>query len=295
MKIIQSKMRDIRQLLSSNAGPDRIADYTFRSAEEVDTYIKGLDQQVCATTASLNKIEKLFATETSAVKRTRVISKVVGMTAPVQGVNKDKLRTNYALLADLQHKLEILQSLEVTISHNFRADKSVLAKNVIALRGKIQTQRDRALNGLESMAQNKEPVELKAVVKAAVNDFRAQMKDKFQTLCDYTYVTTLKREGDTSEDYLFNHYVQATNLVNDQQDFTYQEYYVVLSAVVTEQGRIRMFATTLHDFHAPGAFSLGQQFESTECLSVLNSLLLADEFVPTKQTTTVKKSSRGKV
>lgn len=263
MKILSPKMRDIKQLLTSAAGCDRIADYNFRSTEEVAAYVGGLGDQITGIIAKL-----ITASKFTVRAATRV--------DPIPGIDLKQLKTCYDLLGELQHKLEILQSLEVTIAHNFRNNREKLGKEIRALQTRLESQRDKALNTLERMAADREPQQFRKIVDRATANLQKSLKKQYRSLKQYSYVTSGREPGSI----LFNHYVEFSDLVNGQQDYVYPEYYIVFSASIDVRNSMRMFVNSLHEFRAPGQFNIGQEFANEiECGQAVNTLMIADEFI----------------
>lgn len=233
-------MRDIQTLLKSGTSPERVADYRWRSAEEVAYYLDGL---------------RSFAhVEVSA------------------SLDRNKLGRSYAELVELQGRLDTLTSLDVSVAYELRKHRTRLVPMIRELRTQLEAKRDRALRVLQRCARKAEPVLLQDAVKNAVKFLASRLVNTGATT-DYVYATPY---GSTGLE--FNHYIQIDGLNNPAVGFTYPEYYVVLTARVAPS-KTTLHCNTLHDFRAPGAFNVGDELAPNQLLTVLTAMLHADEFV----------------
>lgn len=233
-------MRDVRALLVKSVTAERIADYRWRSTEEIAFYLKG----VLAST-------QVVATAT---------------------LDRTKLTKAYADLAGLQTKLDSLVNLDVVAAQDFGKHRAKLALLIADARRDLETRRDKALSVLQKGAVKNEPAELRDAV-VSVRAMLGQRLTQQNGITDYVYVTAHGNNG-----FEFNHYIQIDGLHNPYVDFTYPEYYVVLSARQTPTG-VTLHANTLHDFRAPGGFNIGQPLAVDQLSTVITALLHADEFV----------------
>ena len=237
-------MRDVRHLLKTAATPDRLSDFNFRSSEEVAFFLRGLDEHKIEVTAAISRA---------------------------------KLNAAYAALCALQNKLDVIDSMSVTIAYEFRKERTKLMPLLLATKASLEKKRDRALGLMQRAARRQEPDLLTATVAEAKALLTAKLGMNYSASKDYVYVTA---KGDYA--LCFNHYMQFDGLQNAHQDYTYPEYYVVLSAVVEGQN-VQLYANTLHKFRAPGAFNLGEPLVSTNLNAALHTLLAADEFIDNDQ------------
>lgn len=233
-------MRDVRALLAKNASAERVADYKWRSPEEIAFYLR-----------SVTAATKVEATS---------------------GLDRAKLTKAYGDLVALQAKLDSLHSLDVVAAQDFGKHRERLASLIADARKDLEQKRDKALRILQKSAMKNEPVEL----REAVANARAMLQTRLvhqQGISDYVYATSYGNNG-----FEFNHYIQIDGLHNPYVGFTYPEYYVVITARQTPAG-VTLHANTLHDFRAPGSFNIGDRLDADQLPTVITALLHADEFV----------------
>lgn len=231
-------MRDVRQLLTASV--EKVADYTWRSEAEVAFYLKE-------------------------------VSKTTALSAP-STLDARQLTECYRQLLELQSRLDTLVGIDVAIAYEFKNTKNKLVPLVQEVRKALQAKLDKALKTLQRAARKNEPLALQELVVSAKKVLAKRLASNYTKVEDYVYVTP------TVDGYEYNHYIQIDGLDNLAQDFTYPEYYVVLTArtrgVATE-----FFLNTLHDFRAPGCFKIGGKFAATQLETVIAALLHADDFV----------------
>lgn len=249
MKVIEAKttsvsltsMRDVRVLLQSNTPAEKVADYKWRSSEEIAFYLQGLrgGPELAATTS----------------------------------LDRAKLTKAYADLVSLQSRLDTLVGLDVAVTYDFRKHKSRLAPMVAEVRKELEQKRDRALRVLQKAARKNEPEILRLSVANTASLLGKRLASHYQSVTDYVYATAFGKNG-----LEFNHYIQIDGLHNPYVDYTYPEYYVVLTAR-TEESKTTLHVNTLHEFRAPGSFSVGDSCTPEQLETVVTALLHADEFI----------------
>lgn len=234
-------MRDVRALLRPGTPSEKVADYKWRSQEEIALYLTGLrgGPELAATTS----------------------------------LDRQKLTTAYSDLVALQSRLDTLVGLDVAIAYDFRKHRSRLSPLISEVRKELEGKRDRALRILQKAARKNEPEILRLAVAKTAALLGQRLASHYQSVGDYVYATAYGKQG-----FEFNHYIQIDGLHNPYVDYTYQEYYVVLTARV-DGDKTTLHANTLHEFRAPGSFSVGESLLPEQLETVVTALLHADEFV----------------
>lgn len=234
-------MRDVRVLLRADTPSEKVADYKWRSAEEVAFYLTGLrgGAELAATTS----------------------------------LDRQKLTSAYSALVALQSRLDTLVGLDVAIAYDFRKHRSRLSPLISDVRKELEGKRDRALRILQKAARKNEPEALRLAVAKSAALLGQRLASHYQSVSDYVYATAYGKQG-----FEFNHYIQIDGLHNPYVEYTYPEYYVVLTARV-ENTQVTLHANTLHEFRAPGSFAVGEALLPDQLETVVTALLHADEFV----------------
>ncbi len=241
-------MRDVRALLAKTASAERVADYHWRSPEEIAFYLRA----VCAATNIV----------------------------PTATLDRVKLTKAYADLTVLQSRLDSLVNLDVVAVQDFGKHRVRLTELIAEARRDLEARRDKALRILQKGAVKNEPQVLRDAV-AKTRELLGKRLTQQNGISDYVYVTAYGNNG-----FEFNHYIQIDDLHNAYVGFTYPEYYVVVSARQTPTG-VTLHVNTLHEFRAPGGFNIGEQLEASQLHTVVTALLHADEFVDEHDGTTL--------
>lgn len=234
-------MRDVRLLLRAEISAEKVSDYKWRSSEEIAFYLNGLKGscEVAATAA----------------------------------LDRQKLTKAYADLVQLQGRLDTLSSIDVAIAYDFKKHRGRLSPMVTAIREELEGKRNRALRTLQKAARKNAPTELTAAITTATKMLGTRLASSYTKMDDYVYATAYGKNG-----FEFNHYIQIDGLHNPHVEFTYPEYYVVLTARVLN-GKVTLHANTLHEFRSPGSFNVGDALTPDQLETVLTALLHADEFI----------------
>lgn len=263
-------MRDIVALLNSGATTDRVSDYPFRSPSEVSVYLAGLEQQMrTITTAALVKIP---------VPPPATPAKNYVDCKPVPNIQDDVDRL-WRLADDAQNRLDILTSLEVSVSYNFREQRTGLLREIEQVRSRVLRERNRFLKSSAEMWKHA-PAAAQEVVHGLCNAARAAFDGYTLTPVDELSCVVPFWRKDGTPGLRFCTYICATDFSTkrDRNDgFVYPTYYVLLSAIVCDGNRLSFAVNTLHDFKLPTTGNLGDSFLTLEeGTSLLNGLFEDD-------------------
>lgn len=259
-------MRDVVNLLESNANAERISDYPFRSAGEVSAYLTGLEKQM--QTAGLERVPVPLPLP-KAPEWIEVSPVSVDMAA---------LDMLHRRADDAQNRLDILTSLEVSVNYNFRDQRSALLSEIEAVRKRVMKTRNRFISSMDSYFKHCPPQALAMMtdiiksVRIAADGFCSGMRDFSCVSPFYT------RDG--ASGIRFCEYLEIKDMcssTNPAEGFVYPTYYILISAVVTKTNRLRMFVNTLHEFQLPGKANLGECFLDLESgMQLVNGLMSED-------------------
>lgn len=270
MKITTAKtvrpMRDVVNLLESNANAERISDYPFRSAGEVSAYLTGLEKQMA--TAQLERVPVPLPMP----KAPDWIE-----VSPVS-IEMDALDILHRRADDAQNRLDILTSLEVSVNYNFRDQRSALLSEIEAVRKRVMKERNKFLKAMDVYFKFC-PSQALAIMSDVCKSLRAAVDGYCTSVNEFSCVSPFyTMQGITGV--RFCEYLEVKDMCSQRErdeGFTYPTYYIVISAVVTKNNRLRMFANTLHEFQLPGKANLGECFlDSATGVQIVNGLMEED-------------------
>lgn len=298
MKQLQpvSGMRDV-MALARHETVDKVCGYTWRSEAEVLAFVGEMKTELSKVSARLATAQAVMGRYPLVENAATPISinrgagggnlpelknRGVVDVAPIKVQNLGKLKDSFALLNDLQEKMEVLDTLEVQVNHAFRGEKGNKIPGVIkATRDQYAKKLNTAMKFLRETAERYEPAAFKKLVVDITNYFKDGFDHKYSEATEQVFLTPGKpRKEGGAPVLVFNHYVQFKNLVNEHMEYTYPIYIVVYTAVVDEEGSMSVYVNTLHKFRAPGTFKYGQPFKDLRSgVNSLGMLFEVDDFV----------------
>ncbi len=242
-----------------------ISTHHFNNLEEVMEYLKELYKGVTNSYQMLQKYEHLFEKAAVTFKINRgakpqskdKVSKVAIIP------NMKQLQHNFDIVEQFHDKIEILDSIETQINHNFRNDagRAAAARNVVAMRKQIEKKVNTALKFLNRVAKKHEPDEVKTVIAEIVDNILEKIEGQYSGFAQYIYLSTRDDEqGHTS--LVFTHYLELADF-KDDSEYEYPEYYIVFTSIVDPVARITKFVTVMPKFMIPGKFKLGHSFTTS--------------------------------
>lgn len=178
-------------------------------------------------------------------------------------VDLPKLTLAYSDLIELQSRLDSISGLAVLASERFKHSTD-LKQVLSSAASTLSDRRDTALAVLQRTAKKNEPKQMQALASAVSTRLTALLGRPVSK--EYVYATV----GDSGVE--FSHFLKLVSVVTACNDFTYGEYYVVLSSKPTKQG-VDMFITALTEFRAPGSFHVGQPLCASNADRCLQELL----------------------
>lgn len=269
-----------------------LAEHNFRSLEEMERYLKGLEEDVTNLGELVNQYEKKF--EKSCVTAAETVFKVtLDDNAPrkvKQGdktitVNRwqkivipkmDQLRSNFSVVDELYEKLEVLHTLEGSLKSNFKAKHGAgsVLKGIERLRkvteGKIAT----ALRFLQNIATKHVPEPFTLLIEKTLDVLS-------KTIQHESYETFLYVHENPNGNFQFTAYIRLLN-VSDEEGKVYHDLYLVFTCELTnlrKETTITYYVTLLHDFVTPGKFPPGTEIDSPKAaITVLGTLLELENF-----------------
>jgi len=270
-----------------------VAEHQFRSLDEIERYLEELKGKMSDLDSLLKQYQSRFArtASTSALefkinlKKSGQPMKVkrpggVILTDRIQKVvipKLDKLRANFSIVDELYENLDLLKTLESTVSLHFRSKKGSgqILSTIREMKKGAEAKIKGALDFLKKLGEEYEPEPFKELVeKTAV-----QISDEidFEKSDQEIYV----RENPDSH-FEFTHYVRLEG-VSDDEGNRFPELFLVFTCELYPQGtknvHLGYFVNVLHEFAVPGKFDKGTSVDSIKgALLVLGSLLELENF-----------------
>lgn len=255
-----------------------VAPHKFRTLEEVETYLKGIADQVREDEALLKRFQTIFANcqslETAAGKITIKRdggSKSVAPTEKIDPIfikNLRQLKTNFDVVESLQDKLDILDTIQLQVDTLFKgvASKSNVASQLKTMRSNIEKKLNQSYDFLNKVGQKHEPELFGSITDDAIQALTGKLYAS-GNLADhdvFVYLTTTDdAKGKTT--LVFSKYLALYGL-KDDTGFVYEDYYIVFTATVTPTAEMSMSVTTLTKWLIPGKFKVGHEFNSVKNL-----------------------------
>jgi hypothetical protein len=293
------KIRDARAVLCFDQGRLHVtnrrgdAGVSEVSLDEVDRFLTEIKKKSDELTLLLQQYEKQAAraansqaaalefkinvTKDGAPAKRKSPNVIVDRFKKVVIPNITQLRNNFALVDDLYEKLDILRTLESTVSMHFqsKAGSGKTLDGIRRLTKQVETKIRDALKFLNRIASKHAPEPFVDFVQKTVD--RVSDSLSFDSYEAALYV----RETD-SKTFEFTHYIRLLGLVDDE-DKAYPEMYLVFTCVLTPTGKTEVQAsyhvTVLSEFAVPGRFDTGTAVDSVQAaVLVIGSLLDMENF-----------------
>lgn len=294
-------MRDVIAL-ASDPTVDKVSGFNFRSEEEVQKFLDLLNDGIGTIQQHLKGMNKLFSSAVTAAGGFSIDRNSDAPAGPNKGpamnkgmdglpnvgkikiANPQKLKDSYALVNELSNKLDILDTLEQQVMHNFRGDRATkLPIEIKKTRTAYEKQLNAAMVILKKIAKEHEPKKFAQLVEGISNYFHDGFQNKFTKAESHLFVTNQDFKGTDGEKHphlVFNHYLQFTNLQNDHLEYVFPTYIIAYTAVVNAAGGMRMYVTSQHKFRAPGTFKLGHEFKDMKSgVHALSAQFESDDFI----------------
>lgn len=263
-------------------------EHKFRTLEELVDYMGELHTSASELTKLLQKYQILFkrqvAPETAAttfkVNRKGSVPNATGDKVDTFVIpNLKGIRKNFDIMQSLYDKREILDTLEVTINHNFRdaPGRAAAAKSLVAIRKSIEKKTDAAMDFLNEVAIKHCPDKFKAIVEPMIAKIVEKLDGNFSDVDDEIYVTT-QDDPDGKTTMVFTHYVGFDDL-KDDTGFSHPEFWIAFTAKIDSFSRMLMWVNVLPKFVVPGKFKPGHKFtDMATGIRAVDALLELENF-----------------
>ncbi len=186
----------------------------------------------------------------------------------------DAIAKQLGIVHALHENARELNSIEslLRLSDSFKGAKNVGAavRGVTALRKEVNASVNKAMLALSKIATKHLPSSMKKMRDGLTADLLDSLSSSaYDNMTYREYVST-----DDNGDLTFSVYVRITNLKNSKR-YTFKDYYIILSGVVSVDGRIRYYVNALPEFKAPGLYDLGEPVKDNTDLKTTVARMLA--------------------
>lgn len=195
-------------------------------------------------------------------------------------VNTKKLESQFQIIYSLHRKLEVLDAMELTVKQAFAGERQALSSHIVKTRAAVTTKLKAALSFISKAAQKKEPKQFTAAVTPAVEALLDRADGMYKKPAQQKNYLFTKTDKTGVLYFVFQRHVVLQNFKSDDEAFTYPQYVIVFTAAVSNDKKMTMHVTTLHQERPPGTFKAGASFtDKKSCMQELDALLDMDKMV----------------
>ena len=175
------------------------------------------------------------------------------------------------VLHDLYDKSKELDSIEALLLQSFAGSKGQEAalKAIRVLHKTVDDTINSAFSSLGKISEASLPKEVRALGDDLVSYLIKNLeKDTYDNISESSYVTRTKENN-----WLYSFYITIDNLKNES-GYVFDDYNIVLSAVIDKSKNASYYLTTLADFRLPGKFPLGRAVTSSADIKTSINVML---------------------
>jgi hypothetical protein len=194
--------------------------------------------------------------------------------------NTKKLDAHFDIIKDLHQKLEVLDAMELNIKQAFAGERNALGASIAKTRAAVNAKLKAALGFVSKAAVKKEPRQFAEAVEPAVKSLLERAKGLYKKVEQKSFLFTQKNKDGITFFVFQRHVIFSTFSSGGEDAFTYPTYVVVFTAAVSNERKMSMHITTLHQERPPGTFKFGTVFTSaTTALRELDALFDTDKII----------------
>jgi hypothetical protein len=273
-----------------------IAEHNFRSLEEMEDVLQEVEQDVNDLGQLVDQYERKFARAAAVAAPTefKIVTQPTGKRlqmkkgSPLPSLkswpkvaipNLSQLKSNFTVVDELYDKLEVLQTLEGSLTANFKARHGagkVLA-GITRLRKVTESKIAKALRFLQNLATKHVPEPFTGLIDDTLQEVSVKVN-----YADYeTFLYVHENEGGNFQ---FTAYIRLLS-VQDEEGRAYPDLYLVFTCELRpnpankKEVSLTYYVTVLHSFATPGKFSLGTEVDSVRgAVMVLGTQLELENF-----------------
>ncbi len=260
MKVLNTKsLAYIKPLIQSSCTADAVADFAFRSANEVGAFLRSFDREISKTIEHSAMVAPVEPAANGAP------------VAPISGLDPRVFALN-SKLATLQTQADTLRTVAGLLDTNFRKDSISLFQLLHPMQVRVDNERESVIEALGSIAKQTQPKQF----RAASSQLLAALTQGLEG--SYAGVFTKLLVNPITSGALFSFVIEFVDLQNENQQYVYPQFYVVLYGCV-KANRLTMWVNTQHSFVLPDEAQLGTQiFDAASMFSAVAELMASDDF-----------------
>lgn len=281
-------------LMKQTPRPAEIADGAFRSLQEVQKYLDGIETDL----NDLDGLIKQYQLQFSKVQQQHPVTAAEsiifdidvntpkgprkpkgGNTINTDIIDKvvipkiDVLRKNFTIVDEIADKVDDLDKLYNSTSVNFRGIRgsNEMLKAIKSLQRTAKSSLDKALTFLGDIGERHTPKNFKDLIKDTITQVSPELTFKSHKTFMYGYET---KDGNLA----FAVYLELTSLTDDEGNI-YPKFYIVFNCVLKPTKDLTKvepiyYLTVMHDFATPGKYALGRKVTSSkEAATMLGTML----------------------
>ncbi len=260
----------LRELVNSSTTD--VANFNFRSLEEVQQFLRGVSDKAKDYTKQLNDLEKGFEeaairgaifTVAPRAKREQYKPGSVKKEKPNFVFDVKKLEKAFSVVDEIHDKVEAMDAVINNLALNFKGvtGSAKLISDAKKVRATLQGQLDKAYRFLTETATKNEPEKFSKIVTTILDDILKTFSEDYEKYKQTVYVVPAVRNG--VDMVLFSRYVEFINFTNDDGT-VYPKVYLVFNCLLDEFGNQTYSVNSFREFSPPGKATRGAEFTNAE-------------------------------
>lgn len=263
-------IKRLRELVDSSTTD--VANFNFRSLEEVQQFLTGVAQKAKDFGKQLTDLENNF--EAAAIKSGRF---TIDPRAKKEGykpgsVKKEKptfvfdvtkLEKAFNVVDEIHDKVEAMDAVINNLALNFKGTPGTpkLISDAKKIRTTLQGHLDKAYRFLTETATKHEPEKFVKIVTTILDDVLKTFNGDYEKYKQTVYVVPFNKGGEGVV--LFSRYVEFQNFANDDGTI-YPKVYLVFNCMLDDQGNQQYSVNSFREFSPPGKATRGAEFTNVE-------------------------------
>lgn len=263
-------VKRLRELVNSSTTD--VANFNFRSLEEVQQFLKGITDKSKDFGKQLTELEKNFEeaalkggrfTIDPGAKKDKYKPGSVKKNKPNFVFDVAKLEKAFGVVDEIHDKVEALDAVINNLTLNFKGTTGApkLISDAKKLRATLQAQLDKAYRFLTDTATKNEPEKFVKIVTTILDDVLSTFSEDYEKYKQTVYVVPYNKNGEDMV--LFSRYVEFTNFTNDDGT-VYPKVYLVFNCLMDSTGTQSYSVNSFREFSPPGKVTRGADFTNAE-------------------------------
>jgi hypothetical protein len=245
-----------------------------RSLNDVMAIVDDISEDIKQASGLISKLTSSLSAELVINTSKRPTAKVAPSKVRVS-ISPDikELRKHNEVIDRLYNNAVELDSAESLVKQAFvgnKKQKAALAA-IAALKEEVDTSLNDAFDSLDAIAQKHIPKKAQSLADSLTTHLINTLRStSYKNIFRQTFVTVNKTNGWIE----FSQYIGLERL-KGKSGFIFDQYFFVLTSVVTKTGLMRSYLNSFPDFKVPGKYPLGKEVETTKDVYTHMRMLLA--------------------